>query len=312
MIHLICPNPAIDRTVLLETMQYGFPNRPIQIKEFPGGKSFNVAYALARTVDSQQIMIHTMLGGVYGRHVTNLAEKYGYSIQSTQVEKNTRICTILVDVNKKTVLPIYEKGFELDNPTLSTFTSSLVDSVSKNDLLVFSGSLMKGMPSNYIAQVEEKLKNKNVRLCVDTSGETLKETYKATTPYLIKINDEEVQELFPDKTLNTPEDFLSLLRNNIKTKNFVITLGAKGIVAKINHTLYKGHAAPIEAKNPIACGDFFLGRLIAGIHKQTDATEMLKDALCYSTCNAMNWFPLVDDKQLANIHPSIEVSKVKS
>lgn len=310
MIHLICPNPAIDRTVLLESMQFGSPNRPVQIKEFPGGKSFNVAYALAHTVNSKKIMIHTMLGGIYGEQVVNLAKKYGYTIQSTQVEKNTRICTIIVDTLEKTVLPIYEKGFELDDKTLDEFTSSLINSVAENDILVFSGSLMQGMPDVYIAKIYEELREKNIKLCVDTSGNALKETYQSTTPYLIKINDEEVQELFPDKKLNTQEDFLNLLNNDIKIENFVITLGAQGIVGKINDKLYKGYAEPIEAKNPIASGDFFLGRMIAGIHSQMDAVDMLKDALCYSTSNTMNWFPMVNDEQLASVKSSIIVKEI--
>lgn len=310
MIHLVCPNPAIDRTVLLETIQYGSPNRPTQIKEFPGGKSFNVAYALAHTVDSKKIMIHTMLGGVYGEHVTNLAKKYGYSIQTTQVEKNTRICTIIVDISKKTVLPIYEKGFELDNTTLQKFTDNLLNSVAENDTLVFSGSLMKGMPNDYIAKIDKKLQNKNIKLCIDTSGEVLKETYRSTTPYLAKINDEETQELFSNKSLNTREDFLTLLNNDIKLNNFIITLGSKGIVGKVNGKLYEGYAESIEAKNPIASGDFFLGRLVAGIDKQMNAADTLKDALCYSTCNVMNWFPMVTDEQLADTRPSIVVNEV--
>ncbi|GAA3014723.1 1-phosphofructokinase family hexose kinase [Tetragenococcus solitarius] len=310
MIHLICPNPAIDRTVLLESIQFGSPNRPIRIEEFPGGKSFNVAYALAHTVDSEKIMIHTMLGGIYGKYVTKLAKKYGYFIQATQVEKNTRICTIIVDISKKTVLPIYEKGFELSNTTLQTFTDSLLDSIVKNDILVFSGSLMKGMPSDYIAKISQQLQGKNIRLCIDTSGDSLKETYRTTSPYLIKINDEEAQDLFPNKNLHTQKDFLYLLDKDIKTENFVITLGAKGIVGKINGRLYEGYAQPIETKNPIASGDFFLGRMIAGIEKQTKTVDMLKDALCYSTCNAMNWFPTVESKQLAKVRATITVNEI--
>ncbi|GFK21078.1 hypothetical protein [Tetragenococcus halophilus] len=53
-----------------------------------------------------------------------------------------------------------------------------------------------------------------------------------------------------------------------------------------------------------------MGRMIAGIHRQMDAVDMLKDALCYSTSNAMNWFPMVDDKQLANIKTSIVVKEI--
>lgn len=81
-------------------------------------------------------------------------------------------------------------------------------------------------------------------------------------------------------------------------------------MGKVNGKLYEGYAESIEAKNPIASGDFFLGRLVAGIDKQMNAADTLKDALCYSTCNVMNWFPMVTDEQLADTRPSIVVNEV--
>ncbi|ABP89173.1 Fructose-1-phosphate kinase and related fructose-6-phosphate kinase (PfkB) [Streptococcus suis 05ZYH33] len=46
MIHLICPNPALDRTLLVEKIEKNIPLRPTEVRDYPGGKSFNVAYAL--------------------------------------------------------------------------------------------------------------------------------------------------------------------------------------------------------------------------------------------------------------------------
>lgn len=314
MIHLICPNPAIDRTLLIDSINYGSPNRPSEVREFPGGKSFNVAYALSRNSGIDAIQIHTMLGGLYGQQVAELAQLNGYSLQNTEVQKNTRLCNIIVDTSKKRVLPVYEKGFDLSKAILDRFTHKLLDSIHKNDILVFSGSLMKGMPDNYIAYINQKACEQvgSIRLCVDTSGAALQETYRKTTPYLIKINDEETSELFPDKKLVTPADFLDLLKNEIDPAidNFIITLGAKGIVARIKQHFYLGQAEPIAAKNPIACGDFFLGRLINGIYHNNNATEILTDALAYSTCNAMNWFPLVTDEQLQTVRPTLSIEEI--
>ncbi|KAF1304021.1 1-phosphofructokinase [Enterococcus saccharolyticus] len=312
MIHLICPNPAIDRTILLEKIETATPNRPIEVKEFPGGKSFNVAYALSYE-ETPKLMIHTMVGGIYGEHLIQLANEQGYQVQATTVRKNTRLCNILVDTTKKEIIPVYEGGFDLDTDTLELFTNNLLATVKENDLLVFSGSLMKGMPTNYISQIEQALKQRHIeiKLCVDTSGEALVSTYNTTSPYLIKINDEEIQDLFPEKNLQTIDDYLSLLTNDIKSEipNFIITLGKKGIVGRIDGTLYTGAAQPVEAKNPIACGDFFLGRLVKGIAQQQAPEDTLKSALLFSTCNAMNWFPAVTKEQMEQLRPTITVNK---
>jgi tagatose 6-phosphate kinase len=313
MIHLICPNPAVDRTLLLETIENAIPNRPIEVKEFPGGKSFNVAYALTYEKISETVMIHTMIGGLYGKQLVELAQAKGYLLRTTAVQKNTRLCNILVDVQKKEIVPVYEKGFELDEATLALFTQNLIHAIHENDIVVFSGSLMKGMPADYISQLEAELARRQVtfKLCVDTSGAALKETYQKAAPYLIKINDEEVREIFPKKQLNTVEDYLTLLADGIKKEipNFIITLGKAGIVARMHGEFYFGAAQPVEAKNPIACGDFFLGRLIKGIAEEDSVEAMLKSALVFSTCNVLNWYPEVTDTQLATILPTITLEK---
>lgn len=316
MIHLICPNPAIDRTLLLETIKDSIPNRPKEVKEYPGGKSFNVAYSLTYEEESPQVTIHTILGGIYGERLADLSEKNKYNLVVTNVDKNTRLCNILVDMGKKEVIPVYESGFELNSDILKIFTKKLVSSIKNNDIVVFSGSLMKGIPSDYICKIQNKLKERhiNFKLCVDTSGETLKQTYHKINPYLVKINDEEILDIFPEKKLNTIDDYLKLLKYDIKNEipNFIITLGGKGIVGRIEGELFRGHAKSVVAKNPIACGDFFLGRLIRGIVRNDSAKDILKSSLLFSTCNATNWYPEIKEEQIKTIYPTITIEKIEN
>jgi len=89
----------------------------------------------------------------------------------------------------------------------------------------------------------------------------------------------------------------------------VITLGKKGIVGRFNQTFYTGYAQPVEAKNPIACGNFFLGRLVKGMLQQKTPEQTLISALQFSTCNAMNWYPEVTDEQMNALLSTITVDK---
>lgn len=314
MIHLICPNPAVDRTLLFEIIETAIPNRPLTVKEFPGGKSFNVAYSLSYDTVRSDITIHTMLGGLYGEQVFHLADEKGYHLEVTAVEKNTRLCNILVDTTSKEIIPIYENGFKLDCELLNKFTDTLVSSIKDDDILVFSGSLMKGMPDGYIATIEKKLTHLKIhfKLCVDTSGAALLSTYKEAHPFLIKINDEEIKDIFPTKKLENLTDYINLLKHDVDhtIKHFIVTLGKKGIVARMNNQIYTGSAKPVEAKNPVACGDFFLGRLIHGFASNRSEVDTLTSALLFSTCNVINWFPEVTDEQLDTILPTITVNKL--
>lgn len=308
MIHLVCPNPAIDRTLLLETFSQGVPNRPYEVKEFPGGKSFNVAYAYAFEENPlETCSIHTIIGGLNGEYLKQLAAVRDLDLHLTYTEKNTRLCNILVDTSKRVIYPVYESGFNLTADLLEQFQHKLVSKISEGDKLVFSGSLMKGMPADFISQVHRS-SDKKAKLFVDTSGPALKEAYKEDC-YMIKINDEEVLDLFPDERLETIADYVGLLKNKVRKEipYFIITLGADGVIARLHQQIVHLKAAPIEVKNPIASGDFFLGALVRFLDEDHDPLDALKTAISYSTANCLNWYPEIHKKDLADIQKGVTI-----
>lgn len=293
MIHLICPNPALDRTLLMEKFRPSQPNRPLKVQEYPGGKSFNVAYAINKIAAQKEIMVHTILGGKTGESVEKLAGERGISLAKTIVHANTRECNIIVDSETRQIYPIYEKGFELDKNILKKFTLSLLNSIEPNDIIVFSGSFMQGFPINYISEIKRKIENKHVKVFVDTSGEHLKNAFSCD-PYMIKINDEEIRGVFPEIKLESKEDFIQFIRTTNKKMPslLIITLGKDGVIAKMGKQIFYLKAPEIQVKNPIASGDFFLG-VIIGCLENKQYEKALKKAISFSTANCLNWFPEV-------------------
>lgn len=310
MIHLVCPNPAVDRTLLIDDIKIGTPNRPTEVKDSPGGKSFNVVHALTVEPLKHSYVVHTMLGGENGARVRRLANERGIDLKVTEVKKNTRECHILVDTKNESIIPVYEKGFQLDDGTLEKFTKHLVESVQPNDTVVFSGSLMQGMPNDYINQIQQKVNDDSVKFVADTSGDGLKAVVQDGNPYLIKINDEEYNELF-DIELDSKDEFLKHMQENLKSfDHFIVTLGSKGIVAKYNKEFYLINTPSLEAKNPVASGDFLLAGLVRGIVLDQEFEPMIKRAIAYATDNVTHWFPHIETNQLDQWERMIEIKKV--
>ena len=310
MIHLVCPNPAVDRTVLIDNIQINIPNRPTEVKDSPGGKSFNVAHALTEEPLEHPYVVHTILGGKNGERVQRLARERAIDLQVTQIDSNTRECHILVDTKNESIIPVYEKGFQLDDKTLNQYTQTLIDSIQPGDIVVFSGSLMKGMPDNFINEIQQKVADDSVKIVADTSGDGLKAVVQEGNPYLIKINDEEYNELFSTE-LNSREEFLEHMQANLASfDHFIVTLGSKGIVAKYNNEFYIIKTPKLEAKNPVASGDFLLAGLIRGIVQDKDFEPMIKRAIAYATDNVTHWFPHIDVAQLDQWEQMIEIEKI--
>lgn len=309
MIHLVCPNPAIDRTLLVDGFVKSFPNRPYEVREFPGGKGFNVAYAIGFESPDVEFCVHTIAGGRNGAELAELAIAKKVPTKFTEIDVNTRVCTIIMDTKNNLTYPIYENSFELDGALLDTYTETLKQSIKDGDSIVFSGSLMKGMPTNYIAEFIHEFRDRNVNIFVDTSGDALRHAYEAK-PYAIKINDEEIFDIFPDARLENVDSYAKLLSSEA-TANipvFIITLGEKGIIAKIDDQILYVKAKQVEAKNPIACGDFFLGGLVKNLVIGQNAETTLKKAISYSTANVLSWFPELDSTQVEEILHSLEVT----
>jgi len=310
LIHLICPNPAVDRTILVENFTKDSPNRPVEVRDFPGGKSFNVAYALQLEEHPETVTIHTMLGGQNGDRVKYLAEENGYEVQSVSVDKNTRECNIIVDVKNKDLYPIYEQGLTLTDDLLNEFTEQLIKAVSSDDVVVFSGSLMQGMPDDYIARVQKEINDSSVKFIVDTSGEALQATYTQAEPHMIKINDEEFNELFSDENYTSKEEIAAALKE-IKEDipYFIVTLGEDGALARLEGDIYYFTAVEIDVKNPVASGDHFLGNLVRGVINGEEMTETIKKSIAYSSSNCMYWYPHIEQEDVFEYIGRVEVTK---
>lgn len=312
VIHLICPNPAVDRTLLIENFKEGVPNRPEEVKDFPGGKSFNVAYSLLFGGVDHEVVVHTILGGENGQRVSRLAKESGIEVNSIDIDKNTRECNIIVDVLNKNVYPIYEKGFELTEDVLNKFTQQILGRVKSGDYVVFSGTLMQGMPDHYIQEIQDQVNDPTVKFLVDTSGQALQSVYMNSTPYLIKINDEEYNELF-DSHLEKPEEFIEHLQDQVdqKIKHFIVTLGKKGAVARMSGNFYQLESRPVDSKNPVASGDFFLGGVIRGLLDEDNDVEVLKRGIANATANVQFWYPKITQEIYDQTYHHIKVKKLK-
>lgn len=308
MLHLICPNPALDRTILMKDFKEGEVNRPYLVHENAGGKSFNVAYVLKKEAggQSEHFTIHTMLGGQMGQYLLALNEQEAIPLTVTQVEKNTRTCTISIDSEKGKTYLVYEEGFELKPELLEAFKERLLSSLNDGDYVVFSGSLMKGMPASFIYDISTQLPS-GVGLVVDTSGPALKEASRAKLD-LLKINDEELSELVGQK-LESPEQVGQVLKDYKDLPFFIVTMGAKGVVAKLEDDLFYLTFPAIQVKNPIASGDFFLGCLVHSLYEKGGIDrEAVQRACAYATANCLEWIPQVTEDKLNWVLERIQIT----
>ena len=167
---------------------------------------------------------------------------------------------------------------------------------------------MKGMPDDYIAQIG-RLLPEDVNLVVDTSGAALEAALPAK-PKVVKINDEELAEL-TGRSVESAEEAVNLLKEYAEIPYFIVTMGEKGVVARLQDDIFQLTFPKIQVKNPIASGDFFLGSLCYSLeNKGLVDREAVIRACAYATANCLQWTPKVELEDVKRIIQEMKLTSL--
>ncbi len=310
MIHVVCPNPALDRTLFLKTLEINGVSRAVSSKDLLGGKGFNVIRSFKVDDKNTPYIIHSFLGGYTGEYLQSLIQKDDVSSVITEINGTTRICSIIVDEDNKHAHLINEIGPSITSTEHQIFVNRLIESVNTGDFVLFSGSLPDGLGHDFYAKTIAILEKKGAKCILDSSGLSLAEGCKAN-PWLIKVNELEFFELLEQplakRDTDSVEEILSVLNTS---SNFIVTLGGKGTIAKFGNSVYKVSLPKITVKNATASGDIFLGGLAKSLQNGEPIEKALQTASLFSLSNCLYWYPNIELTDVEHYQSQIKITNV--
>jgi 1-phosphofructokinase family hexose kinase len=309
MIRVVCPNPAWDRTLLLDNWTPYAVNRAVAIHDYLGGKGYNVARTIRRL--GQPVVVFTFLGGWIGELLKEMSRREGIEDRSIRINGQTRIYTILADTQGGNVTLINEPGPAVSLEECHQLIDQLENETKSEDWIICSGSLPEGVPSSFYAEIIRRL-GKKAKVSVDTSGKALKETLQAN-PWMVKINLDEFREVSSEPV--DPSDPLSILHSLNRMAPTIphigVTLGANGLIWKAETTAWYIHVPKVKAANPTASGDTFLGGLAVQLDQGANWEDALRFATACAVANSMSWLPEIpEDTDLDRIKEQIQVETI--
>lgn len=310
MIHVVCPNPALDRTVFLKNFIENGVSRANSSLDLLGGKGFNVIRSFFVNEVRPDFCVHTLLGGYIGDYLKTFIENERITSTVTTIKETTRICTILVDEEQNYASLINEPGPSVSEEEISSFVRRLFSQVQSEDIVVFSGSVPGGMDERFYHDMIVLLQNKGAKCILDSSSASLSEGITAN-PWLIKVNELEFFELL-GKEIGQPdaESVERELRNWEGPSNFIVTMGGNGSLAKFDGTVYKVELPSIHATNATASGDIFLGGLTMQISKNCSIEDALLTASTFSLSNCLYWYPNINLSDVEYYKPQIKITNL--
>jgi 6-phosphofructokinase 2 len=268
-------NPALDKSAKVDQFVPEQKLKCHSIHYQAGGGGVNISIVL-NTLQVKNRCIFTS-GGDTGLYLKNLLVKENINIKTIAINSWTRENLSIVDTKTELQYRFGMPGNDLNTSEIELIKTELTKEVKDNSILVLSGSLSEKTPSNLYATLLKTLAGKNVKIIIDTSGQTLIETLKENV-YLVKPNQRELAQLAGKEFLskNEQEDFAMELINSKKAKLVVVSMGARGAFLASSEGIFYKSAPSVKVKSTIGAGDSMVAGMVYAIQQGLSCEEILK------------------------------------
>ncbi len=277
MILTVTPNPSLDRTYEVPSLDRGEVVRATGERVDPGGKGVNVSRAVAAA--GQRTVAVLPLGGAPGALVADLLDAQGIEVAPVPVAGATRSNIALAEADG-VLTKINAPGPELSAAEEELLLETVRDRSRGASWIACCGSLPRGLAPSWYAALVARAHAAGVRIALDTSGPALLAALRER-PDVVKPNAEELAGAV-GRSLATVGDAVKAAEElrALGAGAVLASLGADGQVLVDGSGAWFGSArvATAAVRSNVGAGDASLaGFLIAG----GDGPEALASAVAH-------------------------------
>lgn len=280
MILTLTLNPAVDKTLTLETFVLDGMNRAVASHQDPGGKGINVSKVI-KSLGGESVALG-FIGGATGAYIK--AELLEKGIKNSFVELNAPTRTNLKIFSKDTqhTIEVNEAGAGVSEKDLEALTQRMMMAVGANDVCVISGSVPSGVTEAFYPNLIEVLKQRGATVIFDADGQLFKAGVVAKPDY-IKPNRKELEAYF-GRPVQSIEDLKACGKHFLElgVGNIVFSLGSEGSFFMNRERAVRVNPLKVEALSSVGAGDAFVGALAYSLHEGLSIEETLKLATATS------------------------------
>lgn len=293
----VTANPALDVTIHASHWQRSVVNRGQTLDVNPGGKGLNVAINLNDAgIDA---VVTGWMGEENDHHFTRVFAKHNVRDDFVRFAGEVRTCIKIVDDSNGETTDINMPGYEVPKHAQEALAEYLEKEVKEDTVLMFGGSLPKGIARDFYAQMVEKYRQVCQWVVVDTSGEALQEVMKAKVlPHMIKPNIHELRE-FCGKDLQTHTEILQQAREFINNgvEMVVVSMGRKGAWFVTKDQALHAQPPKIKVVSTVGAGDAMVAGVIRGVLLNRELDDIARRSTAYSVANIMHMGSYLPDEQ---------------
>ena len=286
MIYTVTLNPAMDKTVEIPFLTIDAVNRIASMRTDPGGKGINVSKVIQKLGGAS--VAAGILGGGTGRAILSALTEMGLTTLFHFVEGETRTNMKIIDPDNHTNTDINEPGVTVSEEILEKLLEELLAKVTKEDIVVISGSMPKGSPKDTYYTWTKAFREKGAKVILDADGDLLKAGLKAS-PYLIKPNNHELGAL-TGRALETPEEIAETAAELMKEYGIgkvVVSMGGDGAVYVTKDKTIYAEGLKVPVGSTVGAGDSVVAALAVSEEEGKTLEETVRLSTAVGAANVM-------------------------
>jgi 1-phosphofructokinase/tagatose 6-phosphate kinase len=281
-------NAAIDRTLTVPNFQLGQRHRASQGLTLAGGKGINVARALKRL--DVPVVATGLAGGRTGTRIVEELTAEAILNDFVRIADESRTSTAVVDPTTATYTEINEWGPHVEPDELTILLDKISYLSRGADMVVFSGTLPRGVEESFYADAIRELNRRQVRAVLDSEGTPLRLGVEAE-PFLVTPNQREAEGLVGQEFLDD-EDYLMAVDRiaDMGARNVLITseLRSFGLFREERKRVrFRAVAPEVEPVSGVGAGDVLLAAFLAARRSDRPLDDSLRVAVAAGAASTL-------------------------
>ena len=284
MIYTVTLNPALDRTLYVESLVPGQSTRIRREARYAGGKGIDVSRAL-REMGSDSIALG-LIGGFDGKELEGRLLLAGVACRFTRIANETRTNIIIQDEPSGAETALLARGPEVQPSELMDFLDVL-EKLPDMSFLIISGSLPPGLTPEVYSRMVTVGNERRARVVLDTTGDALRQGIHAR-PAVIKPNRFELAELAGKELadVRAVSEYSASLLDRVET--VLVSMGADGIVMVTRDRVFHARPPKVTVRSTVGAGDCAVAGFVHGLAAGDSNTDALRRAVATGTAATLN------------------------
>jgi len=281
-------NAAIDRTLTVPNFQLGQRHRASQGLTLAGGKGINVARALKRL--DVPVVATGLAGGRTGTRIVEELTSEAILNDFVRIADESRTSTAVVDPTAGTYTEINEWGPHVEPEELAILLDKISYLARGADMVVFAGTLPRGVDDAFYAEAIRDLNRRNVPAVLDSEGPPLRLGVEAEV-FLVTPNQREAEGLVGQE-LGDDEDYTMALDRiaDMGARNVLITAETRSFGlfrVERKRMLFRADAPLVEPVSAVGSGDVLLAAFLAARVAEKSLEDSLKSAVAAGAASTL-------------------------